>query len=92
METIDNPTPGTQTDPPPSPWLRQFFANLRYVWMAASVWIFAVIGILEAIELAQPDLLGPIWGKVAILCLVGLGPIAKAAPQDIPKPTMKASS
>ena len=77
------PTP--EADPPPSPWLRQMGANLRYVWKAASVWIFAVLGVLAGIELINPDLIGHPWDHWITALLAALGPFATAAPQVIGK-------
>jgi len=76
------------SDPLPSPWLPQFKVNLIYVWKAASVWVFSILGILAAIELAAPDLIGYPWDKIINVLLAALGPAAVAAPQSIsPKET-----
>ena len=73
-----------QLDPgEPSPWLRQMGANLRYVWKAASVWIFAVLGVLAGIELVNPDLIGHPWDHWITALLAALGPFATAAPQKL---------
>ena len=81
------PTPATPTeaDPPPSPWLRQMGANLRYVWKAASVWVFGALGAMAALELAAPDIIGYPWDKIITVLLAALGPVATAAPQTIKK-------
>ena len=73
------------SDPPPSPWLRQFKSNLVYVWKAASVWVFAVLGVLAGIELAAPDLIGHPWDHWITALLAALGPFATAAPQVLKK-------
>lgn len=92
------PTPATPTeaDPPPSPWLRQLWVNVKFVctnliysFQAATVWLLSVAGILAGAEIAWPDLIGHPYDKIIVLGLSILGPIAKLIPQDIPKATKK---
>ena len=73
-----------QADPAPSPWLRQFFSNLRYCYQHASVWVMSAEGLSAAVMEWLPLVAGVLSQSAQHYIFIAfsvLGIIARNLPQ-----------